>query len=127
MFERIARWLSSLTSSARYSRPSLATVGEGRAIWRRAVRKASLTALTMMPIVDGFETIETARAANPRCQVIVHSGVSTPESLHRALSLGATDYVEKCSEPEVLLDAIETAYARIVRWACEMPAERLTV
>ncbi len=69
-----------------------------------------------MPVVDGFEILECARRRNPYCQVIIHSGHFSPEALHRALKLEATDYVPKSAGPKELLDVLEHAYRRVIRW-----------
>ncbi len=69
-----------------------------------------------MPVVDGFETLKSAKRRNPYCQVIIHSGHFSPEALRRALKLEATDYIPKSAGPRELLDVLEHAYRRIIRW-----------
>ncbi len=69
-----------------------------------------------MPEVDGFEILKCAKRRNPYCQVIIHSGHFSPEALRRALKLEATDYIPKSAGPKELLDVLEHAYRRIIRW-----------
>ncbi len=69
-----------------------------------------------MPVVDGFEILKCAKRRNPYCQVIIHSGHFSPEALLLALELEATDYISKSAGPKELLDVLEHAYRRTVRW-----------
>ncbi len=69
-----------------------------------------------VPVVDGFEILECAKRRNPYCQVIIHSGHFSPEALRLALKLEAADYISKSASPKELLDVLEHAYRRIVRW-----------
>ncbi len=74
-----------------------------------------------MPMIDGFAILESAKRANPYCQVIIHSGHFTPDSLRLALKMQVTDYVFKGGDPEELVDVLEHAYRRIVRWTQMAP------
>ena len=80
-----------------------------------------------MPLVDGFEILKFAKARNPFCQVIVYSGYFSAESLRLALKLEATDYLSKSGETNELVDALDHAYRRIVRWTREMATEAVSV
>ena len=75
-----------------------------------------------MPLVDGFEILRCAKQRNPSSQVIIHSGHFSAEALRLALRLEATDYVLKSGGPADLLDALEHAYGRILRWEQSSPA-----
>ncbi len=69
-----------------------------------------------MPMIDGFGILATAKRCNPYSQVIMHTGFFSEESLRLALRMEATDYLHKCGEPKDLLDALEHACRRVVRW-----------
>ncbi len=69
-----------------------------------------------MPVVDGFEILRCAKRRNPYCQVIISSGHFSPEALRLALKLEATDYISKSAGPKELLDVLEHAYRRAIRW-----------
>ncbi len=69
-----------------------------------------------MPAVDGFEILKCAKRRNPYCQVIIHSAYFSPEALRRALKLEATGYILKSAGPKEVLDVLEHAYRRVLRW-----------
>ncbi len=69
-----------------------------------------------MPAVDGFEILRAARKRNPYCQVIIQSGHFSASALSLALRLEASDYVQKSSGYEDVLEAVACAYRRVVRW-----------
>ena len=59
--------------------------------------------------IDGFETIRRARSLSPHTQVVVLSGYSDDARVMAALRAGATGYVRKEADPEVLLAAVRAA------------------
>lgn len=74
-----------------------------------------------MPVVDGFEILRYARKCNPYCQVIFHSSHFSAEALCLALRLEAADYVPKSVGLEDLLQVLEYAYHRLIRWRQALP------
>ena len=74
-----------------------------------------------MPEVDGFEILRCAKRRNPYSQVIIHSGHSSTTALNEAIDLGVSDYVPKHPDPESLLQALEYAYSRVLRWRQMLP------
>jgi DNA-binding NtrC family response regulator len=75
-----------------------------------------------MPEVDGFEILKSAKKRNPYCQVVIYSGHFSDEALCLALRLGATDYVSKTAVPEELLQILDHAHRRVLRWMQALPA-----
>lgn len=74
-----------------------------------------------MPEVDGFEILACARKRNPYSQVVVHSGQFSPDLLRKAIELGASDYVPKRTDRANLLEALESACCRVLRWSQVLP------
>ena len=62
-----------------------------------------------MPIMDGFEFIETVRSGNDasRVPVLVLTTESSPEKKARARDAGATGWIVKPFEPEKLIAAVK--------------------
>lgn len=61
-----------------------------------------------MPVMDGFELLETVAQESPQTPVIIFSGVGTKPDIITALRAGAWDYIMKPIEDiNYLLDSIE--------------------
>lgn len=66
----------------------------------------------MMPIMDGFQVLEEIRsgkAGNKDLPIIVLSALNREEDIHRAMSLGANDFVTKPIIMNRLVNAVKTA------------------
>lgn len=55
-----------------------------------------------MPVMDGYQTLETIQAQGFKTKVIVISGDIQPEAHERVTSLGAIDFIRKPVNPETL-------------------------
>ena len=57
----------------------------------------------MMPVMNGFEVLEwlAQRDALPKIQPVMLSGSYRAEDIHRALAMGASDYLLKPISPAV--------------------------
>jgi CheY-like chemotaxis protein len=64
-----------------------------------------------MPVMDGWQVLETIQGRSTPPPVVVISGRSLPGDLDRAAELGAVEYVRKPFDPSELLKTIETALA----------------
>jgi UDP-3-O-[3-hydroxymyristoyl] N-acetylglucosamine deacetylase len=62
-----------------------------------------------MPGMDGIETLRRMRAAQPGTPVIMMSGHATISTAIKATKFGASDFIEKPLEIELLLNAIRRA------------------
>ena len=69
-----------------------------------------------MPKVDGVELIRRAKARYSGVQVLIMTAASTADSLVDAAELGATDYLLKPFEHELLIDLVAEAQRRLQRW-----------
>ena len=67
-----------------------------------------------MPRLSGFEVMQQLRRRGSPLAVVVITGHDTPEAQARALASGASAYLLKPVDDEVLLAAIATATARPV-------------
>ncbi|THF53428.1 response regulator transcription factor [Flavobacterium supellecticarium] len=61
-----------------------------------------------MPGMDGFETCEHIRKHYPDMKVLIVSQLTTKESIHKVMELGAHGFFTKNSEPEQLENAIKS-------------------
>jgi hypothetical protein len=61
-----------------------------------------------MPGMDGFETCEHIRKHYPEMKVLIVSQLTTKESIHKVMELGAHGFFTKNSEPEQLENAIKS-------------------
>ncbi|RYZ52835.1 MAG: response regulator transcription factor [Sphingobacteriales bacterium] len=59
-----------------------------------------------MPQMDGYQTIEHLVRKFPEIKILVLSQITTRESIHRCIGLGAHGYFSKNSNPEQLQTAI---------------------
>jgi CheY-like chemotaxis protein len=73
-----------------------------------------------MPGMDGLETLQRLRGANPGARVIMATAYASIELAVDAMKLGATDFVRKPMTPETLRSAVAAALAKkIVRAVAE--------
>jgi two-component system NarL family response regulator len=63
-----------------------------------------------MPIMDGFEAIQTIRAEFPSARIIVLTTYDGDEDIYRSLYAGAVGYLLKDTSRDELLDAIRTVH-----------------
>ncbi len=62
-----------------------------------------------MPGMDGIETLRRMKAAHPNTPVIMMSGHATISTAIKATKIGASDFIEKPLELDVVLNAIRRA------------------
>jgi UDP-3-O-acyl N-acetylglucosamine deacetylase len=62
-----------------------------------------------MPGMDGIETLRRMKAAQPETPVIMMSGHATISTALKATKIGASDFIEKPLELDILLNAIRRA------------------
>jgi CheY-like chemotaxis protein len=67
-----------------------------------------------MPGMDGLETLEKLRGANPGARIIMATAYASIELAVDAMKLGATDFVRKPLTPEALRNAVAAAIAKKV-------------
>ncbi|HWP53965.1 MAG TPA: response regulator [Pyrinomonadaceae bacterium] len=65
-----------------------------------------------MPGMDGLETLQRLRAANPSARIIMATAYASIELAVDAMKLGATDFVRKPMTPEALRNAVAAAVAK---------------
>lgn len=63
-----------------------------------------------MPEMNGFETCRTLQQYYPEIKILVVSQLTTKESIHKIMELGADGYFTKNSDPEQLEHAINTLH-----------------
>ncbi|HLA55574.1 MAG TPA: response regulator transcription factor [Flavobacterium sp.] len=61
-----------------------------------------------MPEMDGFETCKILRKSYPDIKILIVSQLTTKESIHKIMELGACGYFTKNSDPEQLEFAIRS-------------------
>ena len=64
-----------------------------------------------MPGMDGMEALKAIKAKKPEAQIILLTGYATIEKGVEAMKIGATDFVEKPADLEVLAEKIKNAKA----------------
>jgi len=69
-----------------------------------------------MPEICGLDLLRCVKARNKCAQVLVITANSTTAALFESIDLGAADYLLKPFQPEVLVDLVRQAVARIDRW-----------
>lgn len=60
-----------------------------------------------MPVMDGYQVLETIRRDNHKCIVIVISGDIQPDARERVLKLGALDFIRKPINKERLTEVLQ--------------------
>jgi CheY-like chemotaxis protein len=60
-----------------------------------------------MPVMDGYEVLQTIKSEGLDCMVIVISADIQPEALERVQKLGAMDFIRKPVNPEKLLETLQ--------------------
>ncbi|MCL9807625.1 response regulator transcription factor [Flavobacterium amniphilum] len=65
-----------------------------------------------MPEMDGFETCKQLRKHYPDVKILIISQLTTKESIHRVMELGANGFFSKDAEPEKLEKAIKDIRAK---------------
>jgi DNA-binding NarL/FixJ family response regulator len=91
--------------------PELSLVAEAKNAWEviERVRQGGIDVLLLdmsMPGPSGVELIRRLRSEAPRLPVLVLSMHADVQIASRAIKAGASGYLTKDSEPELLLDAI---------------------
>lgn len=64
-----------------------------------------------MPGMDGMDALKAIKAKKPEAQIILLTGYATVEKSVEAMKIGATDFVEKPADMEVLAEKIKNAKA----------------
>ena len=65
----------------------------------------------MMPGMDGMDALKAIKAKKPESQIILLTGYATVEKSVEAMKVGATDFIEKPVDLEVLAKKIKNAKA----------------
>jgi CheY-like chemotaxis protein len=65
-----------------------------------------------MPGMDGLETLQKLRGANPSARIIMATAYASIELAVDAMKLGATDFVRKPLTPEALRNSVAAALAK---------------
>ncbi len=69
-----------------------------------------------MPEMNGVDLQKFARARNAFTQVLFLTGHSTQQTILDALECGATDYLLKPVDRELLVELVRQAVQRVTRW-----------
>jgi PAS domain S-box-containing protein len=79
----------------------------------RAGRRVAAAAIVdlRMPDMNGLEVLKRLREIHGRMRVILHTGYGSFDSARDAINLGAYGFVEKMTDPKVLLDRVRAAVA----------------
>lgn len=90
-------------------RVSLATSGEQALRYLQSGQETDLILLDiLMPRMDGYQTLDAIRALGGWLPPVIYlTSVSSPESETRGLSIGASDYITKPFNPQVLLARVK--------------------
>lgn len=64
-----------------------------------------------LPDIRGLDVLQAIRAANPALKVIIFSMYEDPALVSRALEAGASGFVSKNDDPDLLLEAIDQVMA----------------
>ncbi|SHE56509.1 Response regulator receiver domain-containing protein [Marinitoga hydrogenitolerans DSM 16785] len=70
----------------------------------------------IMEDLDGIEVLRKAKKLSPLTTVIMMTAYSSPDYVLHALTLGATDFIEKPFEPEQMLQIVKENVKRVKRW-----------
>jgi DNA-binding NtrC family response regulator len=78
------------------------------------IEKESFDAIILdfqMPGMDGMDALKAIKAKKPELQIILLTGYATVEKGVEAMKIGATDFIEKPADLEVLAEKIKNAKA----------------
>ena len=78
------------------------------------IEKESFDAIILdfqMPGMDGMDALKAIKAKKPELQIILLTGYATVEKSVEAMKIGATDFVEKPADLEILSEKIKNAKA----------------
>ncbi len=78
------------------------------------IEKESFDAIVLdfqMPGMDGMDALKAIKAKKPELQIILLTGYATVEKGVEAMKIGATDFIEKPADLEVLAEKIKNAKA----------------
>jgi len=78
------------------------------------IEKESFDAIILdfqMPGMDGMDALKAIKAKKPELQIILLTGYATVEKSVEAMKIGATDFIEKPVDLEVLAEKIKSAKA----------------
>ncbi len=78
------------------------------------IEKESFDAIILdfqMPGMDGMDALKAIKAKKPELQIILLTGYATVEKGVEAMKIGATDFIEKPADLEVLAEKIKSAKA----------------
>lgn len=78
------------------------------------IEKESFDAIILdfqMPGMDGMDALKAIKAKKPELQIILLTGYATVEKSVEAMKIGATDFIEKPADLEVLAEKIKNAKA----------------
>ncbi len=91
----------------------VAEAGDGlEAVAQFARQKPDVAVLDLeMPRLGGLEAIQQIRTADPQARIVVLTTYAGDERIHRALAAGASAYVLKDAETEVVLHAVRQVHA----------------
>jgi DNA-binding NtrC family response regulator len=78
-----------------------------------------------MPGMDGLETLQRIKAANPACEVILLTGLPTVATVIQGLKEGAFDYVVKPQDIELLVRKIREAFQKARSKAEEVRGQKV--
>ncbi len=76
------------------------------------IEKESFDAIILdfqMPGMDGMDALKAIKAKKPELQIILLTGYATVEKGVEAMKIGATDFIEKPADLEVLAEKIKNA------------------
>lgn len=79
------------------------------------IEKESFDAIILdfqMPGMDGMDALKAIKAKKPELQIILLTGYATVEKSVEAMKIGATDFIEKPADIEVLAEKIKEAKAQ---------------
>jgi DNA-binding NtrC family response regulator len=79
------------------------------------IEKESFDAIILdfqMPGMDGMDALKAIKAKKPELQIILLTGYATVEKSVEAMKIGATDFIEKPADLEVLAEKIKKAKAQ---------------
>ena len=98
------------------SQPDLACVGEAadgaQAVRLAAEQRPDVVLMDVrMPVLDGISATDRIVRANPAVRVIVLTTFDLDEAAARAIRAGASGFILKDAEPELVLAAIRTVHA----------------